>query len=146
MSKIISWRCLKENSTKSCGCLNIETRSSRQVKPYGTSAFNALYSCYNKNAINRGLLFPITKEEFREITQKNCHYCGLPPSNYFKYNFMYGGYTYNGIDRVDNSVGYVNDNIVPCCKWCNQMKLAYTKEEFLSHISRIYNFLCKKTK
>jgi hypothetical protein len=27
-----------------------------------------------------------------------------------------------GLDRLDNSLGYAADNVVPCCGTCNQIK------------------------
>jgi hypothetical protein len=36
-----------------------------------------------------------------------------------------------GIDRVDNSIGYVTSNIVPCCQICNMMNTRY-------HQNKIY--------
>jgi 5-methylcytosine-specific restriction endonuclease McrA len=37
-----------------------------------------------------------------------------------------------GIDRVDNSIGYTPDNCVPCCTQCNRIKLDHlTYEEML---------------
>ena len=48
------------------------------------------------------------------ITQE-CHYCGyLPPD----------GERLNGLDRLDSSGIYKDDNTVACCAICNQMKAA----------------------
>jgi hypothetical protein len=49
-----------------------------------------------------------------------------------------GYYLYNGIDRVDNTLGYSKENCVSCCKICNYMKQVLTLEEFYSHIRRIH--------
>lgn len=38
-------------------------------------------------------------------------------------------YTYNGVDRLDSSMGYTPDNCVPCCWECNNMKGASLTEE-----------------
>ena len=48
-----------------------------------------------------------------------------------------GDYTYNGIDRVDNTRGYTLDNVVPCCFKCNRAKDTMTKEEFLEWVGRV---------
>jgi len=40
-------------------------------------------------------------------------------------------YWYNGIDRKDNSKGYVIDNCVPCHVSINRMKMAMPYEEFV---------------
>lgn len=48
-------------------------------------------------------------------------------------------FVYNGIDRVDNSVGYVLSNCVPCCSTCNRMKGTMSSEEFKEKIKLIYS-------
>ena len=54
-----------------------------------------------------------------------------PPSNIHKSAYNTGDFTYQGIDRVDNTQGYHMVNCVPCCKKCNQAKLAMSKEELI---------------
>ena len=51
----------------------------------------------------------------------------------------------NGIDRLDSSKGYTINNCVPCCSKCNLMKSNFKKEDFLQHISKIYNFSISST-
>ena len=51
-----------------------------------------------------------------------------------------GDYIYNGIDRLDNSVGYTKENCVPCYKMCNYAKNKFTMEEFLIWINRVYHY------
>ena len=36
-----------------------------------------------------------------------------------------------GVDRWDNSKGYLPDNLVPCCKDCNRGKLTRSSREFV---------------
>lgn len=48
-------------------------------------------------------------------------------------------YINNGIDRIDNNKGYTIDNVVPCCKMCNQAKNDYTLQEFQDWVEKIYN-------
>ncbi len=69
----------------------------------------------------------ITIDKFREIISEECYYCGENNKP-------------RGIDRVNNEIGYLKTNSVSCCKLCNFMKKALTKEEFLTHIEKIYNF------
>lgn len=96
----------------------------------GTKA-STLYKQYQCNAKCRGLEFVLTPEEFVELSQKRCHYCGDGPNNYSS------GYQYNGIDRVDNNVGYIAVNCVPCCKICNRAKRELGLDEFKAWINRI---------
>jgi hypothetical protein len=42
-----------------------------------------------------------------------------------------------GIDRRDNSVGYLISNCAPCCKNCNLAKRDMSEAEFLRWVARI---------
>lgn len=66
----------------------------------------------------------ISLEEFTQIVQRPCTYCG--DKNRTK-----------GIDRVDNKEGYTLNNSESCCKQCNYMKNNWTVDEFLSRINKI---------
>lgn len=44
----------------------------------------------------------------------------------------------NGIDRVDNSLGYILSNVVSCCKICNYMKKDLSEQEFQDQCERVY--------
>jgi len=80
-------------------------------------------------------------EEFRKITQKDCYYCGEKPFGEAKHPAYNGNYIYNGIDRVNSTKGYINSNIVPCCKICNRAKSNMSYEDFLNWIKKISNNL-----
>lgn len=114
--------------------------------PDGQAAFNSLYGAYKRNAVKfRGVAFELTKDQFRKITQMDCHYCGVKPSYIRDGDALRskgkssGFYTYNGVDRIDSSIGYVHGNIVPCCGRCNKMKNDMQVSEFFSHIEKILN-------
>lgn len=144
--KIISWSSLRTGRAKSCGCKNSGILLSRIQKPEGEAAFNQLFATYKCSAKSRGLEFNLDKERFKEITKQNCEYCGIPPFRSIINRFanMNGTYIYNGIDRVDSSKGYIEGNIVPCCRNCNVMKMNLSLEEFTEHIERIYSHLQTK--
>jgi hypothetical protein len=44
-----------------------------------------------------------------------------------------------GIDRIDSNLGYVIDNVVPCCKNCNHTKREYSAEHFSIATQNIYD-------
>lgn len=44
---------------------------------------------------------------------------------------------YNGIDRIDDSIGYTIDNCVTCCRTCNWAKGNKDYSEFLFYIDRL---------
>jgi hypothetical protein len=126
---------LTQGHTKACGCL----RGTKSNVGYGVSAFNTCISSYRRGAKIRGLPFLLTEEVFRAITQSDCYYCGSPPqTGKTRKRKSFGVYVYNGVDRVDNTMGYIEGNVVPCCKVCNRIKGVLTQDEFLSHIKNIY--------
>lgn len=124
-------------TVKSCGCLQKENQRLKLQKPKGFAAVTQLMISYKWAARTRGLLFDISRESFIEITSSNCFYCGSPPSKIKMRDRANGSYTYNGIDRLDSSKGYIKDNIVPCCSMCNVMKLHHDIDDFLNHIKKI---------
>lgn len=139
--KIISGKHLrnKKKPTISCGCYNRELSRIKKTKFPGKAGLNGIYTIYRVNALNKGLGFTITRDQFEEITQKNCDYCNASPSNVSTFISNYHErFIYNGIDRVDNTIGYLYENCVPCCEVCNKMKKAKTREDFINHISNIY--------
>jgi len=96
---------------------------------------------YKRRAKVRGFRYNLAEEQFAEITQRNCYYCGAKPNNITDKSTMIGKYTYNGLDRVDNNEGYTIDNVVPCCKTCNSAKGILTAQEFKNWVVKIYNNL-----
>jgi len=129
---------VRMGKTKSCGCLNQEAKTKRQKKPDGFSSAKKQYNAYKSNAIRRGYGFDLRFSHFKFICEKNCYYCGLPPSMVIKAeNSRSSSWTYNGIDRVDNTSGYSLHNCVPCCKICNRAKGCLSHIEFIKWIKRI---------
>ena len=132
---------LKSGHIKSCGCLKLSGLQTipRKRKPSGEVQFNSIYKEYKNGALNRNLSFNLTEKEFFEITQKDCYYCSIPPyrerKNYRGDDF----FIYNGIDRVNNKIGYEINNVEPCCKHCNRAKDTMSKNDFISLCIRVSN-------
>jgi hypothetical protein len=105
--------------------------------PFGESARRTVLQSYKDEAAERNLSWSLTDSFFDEITKRDCFYCGLPPSNYRKSSDSFGGFTFSGIDRVDNSRGYELDNVVPCCRRCNRAKDVMSQQDFISWAKRI---------
>lgn len=83
---------------------------------------------YTKNTSKtRGLEFNFTREEYFQVISSTCHYCG----DFFKSSG-------SGLDRVDNSKGYIKGNVVSCCKECNQMKADLSTDQFFVNITKIF--------
>lgn len=98
---------------------------------------NAIFRRYNIQAKKRNLIFELTKNEFLEITQRNCFYCNDKPSQIYKRDNGFGEFTYNGIDRKNNNIGYCLDNCVSCCWTCNVMKTNMEERNFYDHMIKI---------
>lgn len=119
---------LRTGRTASCGCI---TRQLRRAE-YGESAFRQLLHSYKKSAESRGYLWGISRAEAVALFSAQCHYCDLPPSSVYIPTRGNGCFTYNGIDRMDNKLGYVAGNVVSSCPTCNRAKSGQRYEVFMS--------------
>ena len=119
---------LQTNHTKSCGCLS--------KLPMGVAALNYTIGQIKREAKRRGYDFRLAREKVRELSIQDCYYCGKAPT-VKKFGNSRGLFGWNGIDRVDNSKGYVEGNVVACCTMCNVMKLDHTVKRFLEHVTKI---------
>jgi len=103
----------------------------KKKKPYW-SVYNNFKSHVKRSNARRGkhTKVDLTYDDFVFLTQiRTCCYCGEANIHWLKY-MGDGPFRYN-LDRVDNSRGYSMDNVVVCCKECNQMKRDwYTGDEF----------------
>jgi hypothetical protein len=88
---------------------------------------NGQYHQYKKRAKKSNIVFELTEKDCTPFYNTNCAYCGT------KINGL-------GIDRVDNSKGYILSNVVPCCSKCNFMKYTLSKQEFFNHIVQIIKY------
>lgn len=140
---------LRHGKTVSCGCFRV-LNSSKMGKTFGTQSANSrrkyglvessardLYTKYM--ARNPGNL-PF--EDFHKLTQLPCYYCNDKPNQvYIKHspankNDGYG-YIYNGLDRLDNNIGYDKLNVRPCCGPCNFMRNKMSTDSFYEQMIKI---------
>lgn len=133
---------LRSGDTRSCGCLRRDymlNRPATRQLAYGESCFNALLSNYRRRARTTGRAFSLSATQFRELVEKHCHYCGAEPTQVFRIRkSAHGEFSYNGLDRVDNGLGYVPGNVVPCCGDCNIAKHTRSSAEFLAWAERVH--------
>lgn len=90
------------------------------------------FTTYQKGATKRGLSFGISFDEFLYLLSQSCHYCGTPSDN-----------GKMGIDRKDNTKGYVLENSLPCCYLCNRAKGDKPYEEFILWVVRLAQYRVK---
>lgn len=131
-TKLVRLDHLRHGSTCSCGCLPPHTQ-----KPSGRSNFERLYRVYVKGAVKRNYTFDLSKIQFEALVQANCWYCGVEPIQVMLNSHSNGAYIYNGIDRIDNTIGYTIENCVTCCKVCNRAKREMSYDEFMAYLRRI---------
>lgn len=82
-------------------------------------------------AKKRELAFELTFEVYAELISHPCYYCA---------NKLGRSLTGGGLDRIDNSKGYVTDNCLSCCTICNRIRNDFlTVEETKKVISLILN-------
>lgn len=129
--RIVQRANLLYEKTISCGCIN-------KVRNSNLPVMDRLFARYKYNASGerrRNMEFTLTQQEFENLVFKDCHYCGEPP--FLKFKTAAETIIHGGIDRVDNSKGYHNDNCVPCCQHCNAMKLQLSYKDFIEKIHKI---------
>ena len=94
----------------------------------------ASYTRYKTRADNKSLPFELTKDEYDIIVNSQCYLCGR--KSYEKYK--------NGIDRIDNNLGYIMSNVKSCCGSCNFIKKDMELNELFNKMTEIY-LKCKIT-
>ena len=124
--------------TKSCGCFRREVK---MLEP-GKAVRNLIFDQYQRDAKKRNLEWRLTGDQFDDLIAQSCYYCKRPPSMTRKARRCNGDLTYNGIDRINNNLGYTTNNVAACCQICNRAKSNMTLEDFESWIkdlSEAYN-------
>jgi hypothetical protein len=82
---------------------------------------------YRANARAKNITFELTETQVTTAMTKPCHYCGSTAS------------PLNGMDRVNNSIGYTVSNVVPCCSTCNYAKRHLSVDQFIAWVRKVYD-------
>lgn len=97
---------------------------------------HSVYKTYKRSALKRGYTFELSVDELEKYITDKCFYCHaeciFPENEDDKIK-------YNGIDRIDNKLGYIPNNCVSCCKICNNIKNTMDINRFLVRCKNIYN-------
>ena len=136
VEKVIRGVYLSSGSSQSCGCGQIHKL------PEGEAPRNQTLARYQHQAKSRGLTWELQDAEAFSLFQGDCHYCGRSPESrvYLTRTELNSGFTYNGIDRKNNEIGYLPGNVVSCCVTCNRAKNKMSYEEFLAYLHRVSTF------
>lgn len=127
-------------SKKSCGCGRYDKVTSNLPDPQ-QAQINSVFRNYTGRSEERGLgKVKLTYDEFYQLSQSPCHYCGAVKSNTCTpiKGRKYGeSFSYNGIDRIDSTKGYELFNCVPCCKTCNVAKSNMPYDTFIAWVRKV---------
>jgi len=131
---------LLRSAHPSCGCKidrGAKTRGSVR-KRMPDSVLRHQYRIYKYNAVARGHRFDLTLDEFKTLVESPCYLCGTlastNPKIYYRGGRVRESIQVNGVDRLDNSFGYVAGNCKPCCRKCNHAKRDMSLEDFKNWI------------
>lgn len=91
----------------------------------------ARYESLKGSAARRGIVTELDKKQAVSLMLGSCVYCGTVGTEESPV----------GIDRIDNTAGYVLWNVVPCCAICNGMKSSLSFADFRSQVARIAEHL-----
>lgn len=145
ITKITQLDGLLDGRTQRCGpsCPDRPRRT-----PEG-QCVTTVMATYRVHARNKNKEFALTRDQFSSLLFAPCNYCGTDPCN--QYLASSPGHTgtrakdilvfYNGVDRVDSTLGYTLDNVVTCCALCNQAKNDLSLKDWLNHCKKIIEHL-----
>jgi len=149
----ITWRCrcecgrvkdfnsqaLRTSRIKSCGAGEHRKGHSgyNRLKP-GESSFNTFLRNLRFSASSRNLTLNLDKEIVRTLVLAPCHYCRRIKVQSTRATHSREAFQHNGIDRVDNTKGYVLENVVTCCIDCNRAKGTLTVAQFITWVNAVY--------
>lgn len=132
VEKRIASKHLQSGNTTSCSCI--------KTSQYGSWARGALFYGYGQAAEKRGLSFELDFHTFIDLVVKPCVYCGAELTSLKKHPNKKSHFSYTGLDRLDNSKGYLKTNVVPCCGTCNRLKSDLPYDDFKQRVIQMYNY------
>lgn len=106
----------------------------RKINPENTMRPERRFKKSVNRATDRGFEWNISFSDYCELISKRCFYCdGDVPK------------VACGLDRMDNSKGYLIGNVVSCCRNCNVMKSDHlTFDEMVVAMNAIKGFRLRK--
>ena len=100
----------------------------RDRRKNGKSIESVLKS-YKSNAARSNRVWNLEDDQAKELLRRHCLYCG-----HFREGFL------NGIDRLENDVGYEEPNCVPACSTCNMLKGDLDVFDFVGSCKRVADY------
>ena len=116
-------------------CSNTLGKDYRSVRnKFYYSNVEGIFDIYRTCAKLKGLEF--NDSLIINLIQSSCGYCGKQVK-YGDMDFRIKG-EYNGIDRIDNTKGYIEGNVIACCSMCNYMKKDADISSFIRKVCEIH--------
>lgn len=146
LDKLALFRNVRNGYTRSCGCLASENAAARlfgkcptNKRPEDERSLHWSMLELKNSAKTKKLELTLSLEDVKSIIFCNCHYCNNPPSRFIKHtrDVAWTKVPVNGIDRMDNTKGYIQGNCLPCCSECNYFKSNMPYEKFIDLVKRI---------
>lgn len=130
---------LNAGKSLSCGCYNRErTSESKRIGTPQEAIYRQALRSLKHGAKSRGLRIDVSDAQLLQLQQLPCYYCGHSDTRCTRTHAIRVCVHCSGVDRVDNTLGYVEGNCVPCCRLCNQAKMDLTIDEFFAWVRRVY--------
>lgn len=124
---------LRRSMTKSCGC----TKYLRL--PKGEASRRKIIRAYKMQARKRKHIWKLSDEFVTKLLTNKCYCCGIKGYSKTKSYNNSGHFRYNGIDRINNKLGYFVKNVRTMCYICNRAKSNLTERQFQNWLKMIRN-------
>ena len=102
------------------------SKNKDHLKKWRTNNVASRLGGIRQQASKKGYDWSLTDVEAETMMRSPCFYCGFHSDE-----------TLNGIDRMDNGVGYIPENCVACCGTCNFMKTCLDSKTFVERCGHI---------
>ncbi len=137
--KLVTGEMLRSKKAKSCGHLRENPPNKIGDRKLAIKN-NLYYHLVIKRSKEKSFDYNLTFNDFVSLIDAKCFYCGSEGINIAVDRLKNGNLTilkYNGIDRINNNIGYLKENCVTCCKYCNSAKSDRTFEEFIGWLKNL---------
>jgi 5-methylcytosine-specific restriction endonuclease McrA len=91
-----------------------------------------------------GVQVTLTQDQAFQLCKLPCHYCGDIRERTVHSKSGTRTAWCSGIDRKDSTVGYTEQNSVPCCWPCNRGKGKMPYRDFLAYIDQVTSHNLRK--
>lgn len=114
-----------EQGRKSILNYHLSEKGKKSVNKYHKT-FKGRFTTSKLRAKDRQLDWTLSYEEYENFIKQTCFYCQNKISG-----------TGTGLDRIDNSKGYIINNVLPCCGTCNRIRGDTVSVEEMIEIAKL---------